>query len=269
VGFLFAPSSDFQCIFVFVFFCLILVKFVEQRVEMNLKADKKEKCLSWATHPSGIKIAYFRKRIDGRDKWLSLGELSIKDAREKVRHPRQLHALNLLNEKLGLVAKRSDVSSFEDLFRAYDAYCAGIKIDSRTVDNKGCVALILRRVKGGGFDVPKARVSLFDVQLLRDFSAKSVAARKRVCEEKNLPEEQAREKMESVQRTIKSTVQQVRSLFARNALASSAYAKLNLPDMGDVMRLSIGASTVMPYEPPPAQVLDRIAKDAAALILLC
>lgn len=233
---------------------------------MNLKADKKEKGLSWSTTASGTKIAYFRQQLNGKEKWQSLGELSINDAREKVRYLRKLHALNLLNEKLGLISKRSSVCSFEELFKAYDTYCKGIKIDKRTVtNNKGCASLILRRVKGQNFDVHKAHVSLFNTQLLRDFSAKSVAERKRVCEEKKLPEEQTRKKMDSVQRTIKSTVQQARSLFAKEALCSTAYSKLTLPNMEDVMKLSIGTTTVVPYQAPSSQVINRIARDAATL----
>jgi hypothetical protein len=258
-------ESGSKHVFAFGNICWTPVQFVAVFVAMSFVSDTKETCLFWRNQGAGTK-AYFRRWVDGKDRWLSLGELPLEAARERVRHLKQLHDLNLFDAKIGLVSRRSDVCSFGELFKAYAIYAKGVSIDeSSVVGNRRCMVLILRRVKGAGFDVEHARVSLFNVQLLRDFSAAYVAARREFCEEKNLSVEQTHEKMESVQRTIRSTVKQARSLFCKAALCSSAYAKLNLPDMGDVMRFSVGATTVVPYEAPSAQVVSGIAMDVSAL----
>jgi len=234
------------------------------RDTMAFVSDSKEMCLLWRSCKSGVKSAYFRKRIGGRDKWQALGELPIEDARALVRKLRQAAAIGDIERRLGFASQKEGVSSFRELFAAYDAYSAGVDIDPNTVkNNKNSVGLILRRVLGDGFDVEGARVSVFSAQLLRDFAARSIARRKVACAE--LPVEVARERLESAQRTIKSTVQQARSLFARAALQSSAYARLSLPDLREVMELIVGASTVKAYEPPAAGVVERIARDAVGL----
>ncbi|MDR0353137.1 MAG: hypothetical protein LBI02_07240 [Opitutaceae bacterium] len=233
---------------------------------MSYTSDPKETCLLWRENKNGTKTAYFRKKISGKDKWQSLGELAPEDARAVVRKLRRDSALEDIEKRLGYASKRSDISTFAELFKAYDAYCAGIDIEPNTVkNNRNSASLIVRRVMGGGFDVDAARVSVFTAQLLRDFSAVTIAARKAKCAKKKLPEEEQRRQIESAQRTIRSTVRQARSLFARAALSSTAYQRLSLPDLSEAMRTVVGESSLVAYEPPPAAVVERIAAEAAAL----
>lgn len=231
-----------------------------------MKSDEKVKRLWWRSAKDGSKTAYFRWRINGRDGWKKIGQLAPADAREAVKKLHRALELEAFNERFGFGSKCADVSTFGELFAAYDAYCAGIDIAATTVkNNKSSMALIVRRVKGASFDVKSARVSVFNEQLIRDFSARTIELRKAECEEDKLPVEDARKRLDSAQRTIKSTVQQARSLFAETALQSSAYAKLVLPDMTKVMKLIVGLSTLRTYEAPAADVVARIARDAAAL----
>lgn len=68
---------------------------------MALIADSKEMCLFWRTGKNGIKAAYFRKRIGGKDKWQSLGELAPDDARRLVQRMRRDAALGDIEQRLG------------------------------------------------------------------------------------------------------------------------------------------------------------------------
>ena len=234
---------------------------------MKLISDSKEPCLYWYTTLSGARVAYFRKMIRGHAHQRSLGEIAPADAREVARKLRREVSLDDLTVRLGFASRRSDLSTLGAVFAAYEAYCRGIVIGERTViENMGSLKRIVRTVHGGGFDVDAARVSVFDAALLREFSARMLAARKAECGA--LPAEEARARIDSAQRTIKSTVQQARSLFARGALQSSAYAKLVLPEreqMDALMQLKLGMSTLKAYDPPAPEVVARITGDAAAL----
>lgn len=80
-----------------------------------------------------------------------------------------------------------------------------------------------------------------------------------------MTEEEKQKKLESTQRTIKSTVQQARALFSREARSSKGYDSLTLPDLTDVMNMTIGSSTIVAYDPPDQEVLDKIAKALSTL----
>lgn len=234
----------------------------------TLIADEKEQNLGWRATKDGRKIAYLRMKLSDRDRWQSLGELAPDDARLTVRRLRRDNNLEQLERRLDMVSRRSDVSTIEDLFTTYTDWSKGVDIAAPTVKkNKQCLSLILETVLGSAYSEETTRVSAFTVDACRQYSAKVIEARKAESEAQKWDAEKLKAKLASAQRTIRSTVRQARSLFCKEAMSSVAYRDLVLPDMSAVMRLVIGESTLVAYQRPPQEVLDTIARDAAALKL--
>jgi hypothetical protein len=228
----------------------------------KMTADTVQANLSWRGE-----FAYFRKKMpDGREKWQSLGQLSLDDARRAVKHMIQKLTAEQLEEKLGMITRRSNYAKIGTVLQAYDLYVAGIEIDPITVlGNKAALRRILATVHGDSFDVDGAETTLLTKDLLVDYSAAMIARRKEQGLALKWNPEQAKLQLQRAQRTIGSNVQQARSVFSRAALDSRPYQELELPDLKAFLEAKVGESTVVRYVPPPFQVLERIAADVPAL----
>jgi integrase len=229
-----------------------------------MKADTKQENLSWRGDR-----AYFRMKMPGagKDVWKSLGRLAPDDARRTVKHLVEKLSLEDLQKKLGLIG-RSSWAKVHQVLHAYDLYIAGVDITPAAVaENKAALQRILATVHGERFDVLGADTALLTPQLLTDYSAAMVAKRKARALAEKWDEEKTKAQLARVQRTIGSTVQHARSLFSKDALASRPYRELELPELAEFMQARVGASTVVAYDPPPAAVLELIARDAATLKL--
>lgn len=227
-----------------------------------MKADSKQPNLSWRGD-----VAYFRKSIgNGRETWKSLGKLSLDDARRIVKHMVEKLNAEQLEEKLGLIAKRSSTAKLRQVFEAWEKYTAGVRIDPRTVrECAQALRRIVRTVYGDAFDVDAADTALLSEDLLADYDAVMVRDRKLEAKKHHWDAEKIDAQLQTVARTTRSTVQQARSLFSKDALASSAYRALDLPELERFMRKKIGQSTVVAYDPPAPEVLERIRANAGAL----
>lgn len=226
-----------------------------------MKADSKQKNLYWRGE-----YAYFRKKMPtGADKWQSLGRLAPDPARGLVKHLVEKLTLEDLQKKLGLIG-RSSFAKLHQVLHAYDQYTAGADIGETAVaENKAALRRILSTVHGERFDVLGADLGQLTPQLLTDYSAAMVRERKARAIAEKWDEEKTKLQLARVQRTIGSTVQHARSLFSKDALASRPYRDLELPDLSAFMAARVGSSTVVAYDPPPAQVLEAIAAATPAL----
>lgn len=236
----------------------------------------------------------FRMKIDGRDRWVALGtqdENSAIQAATLLRATAQNDRLrqrlgmpqagneNLL-DKLGMLRQRTDFATIGDVFAAFDEANRGRDIEKRSADNaKSSLRHIVRLVKGDTFDVDGAKCSILTDQLLGDYENE----RRRIRLEVEIPaklaelrtagkpvpsEREFRDKeMSSCQTTIKSTVNQARSIFADELLQTAAYRLLKLPDLDAFRAKRLEGTTVKSYRRPSMGVLEAIRAGAAELKL--
>lgn len=218
-------------------------------------ADVKEKNLYWRGP-----FAYFRKRLGGRDHWESMGEMEIEVARRQVRDKRKAAALENYLDQWEVRKKRQDWSTVAEVCAAYESYTAGVDITAMAVkDNQSA----FKRVLALGLELTKAQVEelrmhQFTVAACRAYEAAVMKARKARAEVEGWNEERRQLEFSRAARTVGSTLAQAKSLFCRAALDSPAYSRLKLPDLADVLRLKLGASTIVRFQPPPQEVQDKI-----------
>lgn len=220
-----------------------------------LEADGKERNLYWRGP-----FAYFRKRVAGRDHWESMGELEREAARRLVREKRKAAALENYMDQWEVRKRRQDWSTVAEVCAAYDAYSMGVDINDRSVrENKSA----LRRVFQVGLGLTRAqaderRMNEFSSSLCRGYEARVMTERKEAATVEGWDEERRKAEFARAARTVGSTLAQAKSLFCRAALASPAYEKLKLPDLGEVLKLKLGASTIVRFQPPAQEVVDAI-----------
>lgn len=229
-----------------------------------MKADPKQENLSWRGE-----FAYLRKKQPGgTEQWKSLGKLAPEDARRIVKHMIQKLNATELQIKLGMIARRSSAATIGEVIKAYDHYTAGVDIDPATVHScKNRLRLLVRSVKGDTFDVDSAPVDILNELLVRQYSAAVIIDRKAQAKLEQWDAEKYEAKLAQAQRTIRSTVQQARSIFSADARKSPPYRALDLPDLTEFLEVKVGESTLVAYDPPPAAVLERIRQDVPALKL--
>lgn len=239
----------------------------------------------------------FRMIVDHVPRVIALGtqdEESAIAAAEVLRHTAQTermrHRLGLppvaaesMLAKLGLLRQRSEVAKIGDIIGdegAFDEANRGRKIEKRSAANaKSSLRMIVRLVKGQAFDVEGANVSILTEQLLTDYEAERLRIRKEVEIPREIAELKAAgtpvkserefsdQKMDACQTTIKSTINQARSVFAEEVMQMAPYRVLKLPDLAGFMDKKIDGTTVKSYRRPQVDVLDRIRNEAPALKL--
>ena len=218
------------------------------------------------------RICVARLEIDGKQVWRTTRieadpeGLNADDVRAWLR----VFKVELVKDRsklLALTRVRDDYSTFGEIFTAYRDACAGRDISERTVDaNIKWMSLVLRTVHGEGTHVEDLRASvLVDDELLRSFKEKRITAIKaRVLEEKCTPEE-AEQRMRKGKNSIKSIIQQARSLFSRELMQSRSYRQLTLPELQAFMEYKTDGSTVSAFVPPSKEVWQKILADLPAL----
>jgi integrase len=132
-------------------------------------------------------------------------------------------------------------------------------------------------VKGDHFDVDGAKTTILTDQLLGDYENErrrirlevEIPAKLAELRAAGRPTPQEREfrdrEMSSCQTTIKSTVNQARSIFARELLQTAPYRALKLPDLEEFRAKRLAGTTVKSYRRPQAEILASIRDGAAEL----
>lgn len=234
----------------------------------------------------------FRMVVDGRERWVALGtqdENAALEAATLLRTTAQNERLrqrlgmsptagDSLLEKLGMLRQRTDTATIGDVLTAFEEANRGRAIEKRSADNaKSSLRNIVRMVKGESFDVDGAKCTVLTEQLIVDYEAE----RRRIRKELEIPQKLERlrsdgkspaserefidKEMDACQTTIKSTVNQARSIFSEELLQTAPYRRLKLPDLDGFRAKKLEGTTVKSYRRPHADVLERIRTDAAAL----
>lgn len=159
-------------------------------------------------------------------------------------------------EVLDALRIKRDVSTFADLFTAYDDYAAGADISPRSVrENKTCLARIVRAYYGEQFDPAKDRLSILTATGLRKYEAARIKAAK----------DAGPLAINTAHTTAHSTAQQARSLFAQDCLQSYAYRDLKLPDLAAVLAYKLKRGKTKRFQAPEK---DLMAATVAAIAQL-
>lgn len=232
----------------------------------------------WSTIPN-IEVRGKRRtcvariEVNGREVWRTTKieadtyGRNAEDVREWMRAFR-LQMVKDSDRLLALTRTRSELCTFAELIAAYRIACAGRDISPATMErNIKDLRLIVRGVHGEKFSVDAARVSLCTVDLLIDFRSNRFAALKAQALAQKWDAEKYQAKLASARRTIKSTIQHARSIFAQECLQEKPYRELALP-AADVltkfMKFRSGGGTTREFEMPDASVLERL-RDGAQL----
>ncbi len=229
-----------------------------------MKADSKEKNLFWRNS-----VAYFRKRLRTptgiKDHWEAIGEIEVDDARRIVREKRRAAELENYLERWDVRRQRSDVSTFPQLFAAYQQWAAGARIKPRTVrENESCLRRLVRTARGEAAE--EGSMSIVDGQLVAAYESAKIRAVKEQADREDWPTERRELELDSAQTTVFSTVRQARSIFKRKAVMSEAYRQLKLPaKLDQFMTQPVDGSTVKDYTPPSAEVIRAVKKGITEL----
>lgn len=227
-----------------------------QPKQSSLRADPEERNLGWRRTKHGVDIAYFRKRINGKDTWERLGELDPRRARAIIRERRRELGEAELLRRLGQAAEVRDISKVKELFTAYENYFAGTDNDESTLTkNKNSFLLILDRGADAG---EESSLSTFTVETLLAYEAATIKAVKTAAQKGQWTREALDKKLASTRRTIAATARQARSIFAADAIRSEHYRDLTLPDLDDIMALRIGDSNPLAYRRPAASIVEAV-----------
>jgi len=230
----------------------------------SLRADAEEANLAWRLTRSGVEIAYFRKRIGGKDTWERIGEIDPRRARAIIRERRRALGEEELLRRLGAVDVVRDLSLVSELLAAYRIYFSGTDGEVETMDkNEKSFLIIIRR---GAAASEASSLACWSGDTIKDYEADTVRAVKAKAEKEKWSAEKLASKMASTQRTIASTLRQARSVFCQDALASKAYRELVLPpDLAVTMKVSAGENTVPEYVRPPDSVVQAVVAGITAL----
>lgn len=233
------------------------------------------KTYNWSAIPNLIvRNGWCHARVerDGKQHWRSLrieADAEGKNA-EFVRESLRAFKLELArNDSKILEAtkrRRTDTSTFAQIFTAYRGASAGRDIKDDTVEsNIAWLGVILRTVNGEFFDIENARAHILTSDLLATFQERRIAAVKQRAEERQWPAEEYEQAMKSAKNTVKSIIQQARSVFAKDLLQSRHYRNLTLPDLYPFMAFRAEGSTVSAFVRPASEVWSRILADLPAL----
>ena len=230
----------------------------------SLRADAEEPNLAWRLTKHGVEIAYFRKRIGGKDTWERLGEIEPRRARTIIRERRRALGEDELLRRLGAVDVARDLSLVSELLAAYKVYFSGTQGETETMEkNEKSFLIIIRRGAAAG---EASSLSCWSVDTIKDYESETVRAIKAKAATEKWSAEKLASKMASTQRTIAGTLRQARSIFCRDALASKAYRELVLPpDLAATMMVRAGENTVPDYVRPPSSVVQAVVDGIAAL----
>jgi hypothetical protein len=221
-----------------------------------MKSDSEEKNLWWRVQKGGAKIAYFRKIVDGRDRWVSLGELEPSAARALVRERRRELGEIELMRMLGTAQAAKGVSTVKAALAAYRTWFAGTAGEAATAaKNEASLLLILKRGAGVGAEASIAR---FDVDTVKAYEAAAIRAVRARAEAEAWPKEKLEAKLASALRTVAATLRQARSVFCEAALRSAQYRGLSLPEMGEALKVEAGDRRNPGYKRPSAAVVAAV-----------
>lgn len=217
------------------------------------------------------RVCYVRVELNGKEHVRSLHIEADPDGRnaDDVREAIRAFKLQLAKDSfaiLQLTRSRSEHSKLGEIFAAYRAACAGRDIKVETMErNIEYLGYIVRTARGEFTDVENARASVLSVDLLQDFQEKKIAALKETAREKQWSSEELEQRMKSAKNSVRSGIQQARSLFSVELLQSRHYRDLILPDLATFMAFRAEGSTVAAFVRPPAEVWQRILAAVPAL----
>lgn len=170
---------------------------------------------------------------------------------------------------LRLTKTRNEYARVQELESAYREVCAGRDISVEVMErNISYLKFIVRTVRGDFFDVSAARCDIFTEDLLRDYKSKRIAGLKAEAAAEKWTEEVFERKMKSRSTTIKSSIQQARSLFAVEVMQEKPYRALNLPNLDAFMRYRAGGSTTRAWEAPRLETLRALHEGAESFFAL-
>lgn len=230
-------------------------------------ADEEVLNLWWRPRADGTAVAYFRKRVDGADKWIMLGVLEPKRARQIVRDKLRVLGEEELLRRLGLATiPEESLSTCADLITAYRAYWEGTRKDPETCERNILRWLQILR-EGAGAD-EKAPLSIWNPDTVEAFEAGRVKRIRAKIEAEKWDAERAAAEMTSSMRTVWGVFRQAKSLFAAAALASKPYRTLRFPkELKRTNELRPGDQSMPQYARPAATIVADIAGGINALRL--
>ncbi len=232
----------------------------------------------------------FRVTIDGTPKWIALGtenEIDAITAAAELRRTIQAEKLRArleaggirsavagddqLAKRLGFVRQRPEVAKVHELVEAYRQVKRGSTDGQRSIDNTVSSFLMVGRIaKGEGYAIENAPVSIYTGDLVRDFENNRLRIRREVEIPQKLAELKAagtpvlnekefiKRELDAMQTTIKSSLNQARSVVQPALLQLAAYRELKLPDFTSFRSVRVDGTTVKRYRPLAASVIDAI-----------
>lgn len=235
-----------------------------ERKPYSLRADAEELNLAWRLTKYGTEVAYFRKRVGGRDKWERLGEIAPKRARAIIRERRKAIGEEELMRRLGAVDVARDVAKVHELIAAYRSYFAGTTGEVATLEkNIKSFLIVLRR---GAEAAENDSLVSWCPDTVRQYESETVKTVRLKCEGKEMSKEAVEAKMASTLRTIAGTMRQARSLFAKEARQSTQYRDLVLPpDLDETLAVSVGDKQLPGYRRPAASVVQAVVQGIQGL----
>lgn len=230
-----------------------------------MKRDPKQSHLYWRG-----RSAYFRIRLltpsGPKDHAESLGPLGLEDARRLVRDKLKASALDNYLERWGERRLRADVSTFAELFTAYQAYAAAARTPSPATAKNNEIHLrsIVRATRGAAAE--EGSLAVLDRALVIDAEAARLRSVREQAAREGWGAEQTARALDTAQNTFCSKLRQARSLFKQSCLASAPYRALKLPaTLTDFLEQPVEGTTIKPYVPPPAAVRTAVVEGIVAL----
>lgn len=230
---------------------------MKRSMKTKLTADAEVTNLAWRLRSDGLETAVFRRVVDGRDKWVSLGVMDRAAARRIVREKlRDLGEQEFLR-RLGVGQEVRKLSTWGDVKAAYKAFWAGTRKEPATGEaNILRMEQILREGADAGEESP---ISSWCTDTVAKFEAGRVERTRQRAIEQKWDAEKLEEKMTSAMRTVWGIYRQARSIFAQDALSSVHYRGLTLPeDLAATQKLSPGDQGMPQYSRPAASVVQAV-----------
>ncbi len=217
------------------------------------------------------RVCYARVEINGEEFQRSLHIEADPEGKNRgdVLDALRAFKLEIAKDKfaiLQLTRSRNEHSTLAEIVTAYRAACKGRDITEDTIHrNVEYLYYIARLAHTEFFDTAGARASILTADLLATFQERRIAGVKADAAAKGWTSEQLEQKMKSTKNSVKSGIQQARSLFAVELLQSRHYRDLILPDLGPFMKFRADGSTVAAFVRPSAEVWQKIVDDLPAL----
>jgi integrase len=148
---------------------------------------------------------------------------------------------------------RRTVALLRDVFMAYTAAATGRDLEADTAaHNLNALRNIIRQVHGAAFDSATTTAAILTPELLDAYQTKAMAGAG--------ADYLARER---TKRTVRSTIIQARSVFAR--WTSGVYKHLNLPDLAGFRNFHPNRAETNVYRLPPQVLIERTIAGARRL----